>query len=89
VGPVYAPPGLDRATPADGAAGAPHASPSSPRAAALLHLIDDMRAALVGGDREAALLLHETVGALLRAPSPASALEVVDLGAERRRRAGG
>lgn len=66
------------------------AAPVSPRAAALLHLVDDLRAALVGGDPEAALVLHETIGVLLRPAAPvAPSAEVVDLYAERKRRAGG
>jgi hypothetical protein len=56
----------------------------------LLHLVDDLRAALVGGDPEAALVLHETIGVLLRPAAPvAPSAEVVDLYAERKRRAGG
>ena len=69
-----------------GEPGDSQAKPASPRAAALLHLLDGLRVALLGGDPEAALVLHETIGVLLRQPTPvAISAEVVDLAAERAR----
>ena len=67
---------------------APTETVPTPRAAALLHLVDDLRAALVGGDTGTALVLSETIGTLLRAPASAPSTGVVDLDAERKRRSG-
>jgi len=50
--------------------------------------VDDLRAALVGGDTGTALVLSETIGTLLRAPASAPSTGVVDLDAERKRRSG-
>lgn len=70
----------------------PTRTPASPRAALLAHLTGDMGAALVAGDLEAAKVAHEAIGRLL-APVVHSAeagdgAKVVDLDAERARRAG-
>ncbi len=75
---------------------AEHAAPTvaaNPRTALLAHLSADMTAALAAGDLEAAAVAHEAIGRLL-APVMRSAedagdgAKVVDLDAERVRRAG-
>jgi hypothetical protein len=53
----------------------------SPRTAMLVHLTEDMRAALAAGDVEAALLAHDVIGRLLGARGTSGA--IVDLGAAR------
>src|ERR1700679_106691 len=58
---------------------------SSPRAVMLAHLSADMGAALAAGDVEAARIAHDAIGKLLGMPGLSAA--VVDLAAERERRA--
>jgi hypothetical protein len=53
-----------------------------------VRLAEDMRAAVVAGDVEAACVAHEAIGRLLGpAPVTATSADVVDLAAERERRA--
>jgi len=75
------------AVPVEPPAVAPTAAPASPRAAMLAALSAGMTAALAGGDLDAARVAHEAIGRLLG--SPVRGAEVVDLAAERERRAGG
>ena len=70
-----------------GAAGDSQRNPASSRAVMLAHLSADMGAALAAGDMEAARVAHDAIGRLLGAPGAPAA--VVDLAAERERRAGG
>jgi hypothetical protein len=63
-------------------------NPASPRAALMAHLAEDMLAAVGGGDREAARVAYEAIGRLLGpAPGTVTSHDVVDLAAERERRA--
>lgn len=62
--------------------------PASPRAALLAHLAEDLRAAVLAGDVEAARVAHEAIGRLLGG-EVAGEGSVIDLAAERNRRDGG
>ena len=66
---------------------APPAVSASPRAVMLAALSAGMTSALAVGDMEAARVAHEAIGRLLGSPSTPAG--VVDLAAERERRAGG
>ena len=70
-----------KAGPAEAAGG----GGASPRAVMLGHLSADMDAAIAAGDVEAARVAHEAIGRLLG--SGGTGAHVVDLAAERERRA--
>jgi hypothetical protein len=61
--------------------------PASPRTALLVHLAEDLKAAIEAGDLEAARVAHEAIGRLLGSTAAKNAT-VVDLATARARRDG-
>ncbi|NUQ72077.1 MAG: hypothetical protein HUU21_00660 [Polyangiaceae bacterium] len=60
---------------------------TSPRTALLVHLAEDLKAAIEAGDLEAARVAHEAIGRLLGSTAAKNAT-VVDLATARARRDG-